>query len=253
MGWWSSLKKAVKKIVRVAKALGRIGIRLGIIAVTSFTKIYDLVFGWTGWPPKKMRVQILILKRAGTAMVADKNLLWPFIDQVTKLWKANANVSVTPYSSGNKDPLDNWLQTLDDNAPEAALHARCGASAVSDEFGEAGDYFNDKLAGWVSGIPITTYFPVTVFIVDEIDGTLGCSSNALTDYITIAKDTILIPAPEGQTTDITIAHELGHACYLSEWNTKNNMMYPDSSAIPPHRLNWFQRNLARSSRHVTFF
>lgn len=55
MGWWSKLKRAVKAVVRAV-------IRIAVIIVTSPAKIFDLVFGWLGWPPKKLRLHIAVLR-----------------------------------------------------------------------------------------------------------------------------------------------------------------------------------------------
>ena len=74
------------------------------------------------------------------------------------------------------------------------------------EFGEAGDYYAKLLAGW-NVIPISLTFPITVFVVRNLNA-LGCSMNVLGDYVIVDR--------EGLETDhITLAHEIGHACGLS--------------------------------------
>src|SRR5262245_51470856 len=155
MSWWSKVKRAVEAVVRAV-------VRAIVVVVTSPTKIWDLVFGWVGWPPKKLRLNIAVLRSPTGPLLTNLNDLQPSIDLLKQVLKDRCNVKVVPYSSGNKNEIDNWAQVLTTVAPPAALKVRCDAGAVWDEGGEAGEYFAQNTAGWVgSFIPISLAFPIT--------------------------------------------------------------------------------------------
>ncbi|MEO7404558.1 MAG: hypothetical protein ABIU95_12900 [Burkholderiales bacterium] len=171
----------------------------------------------------------------------------PAIDLLKRTLKDRCNVNVVPYSSGNKREIDNWAQVLEGTAPAAALKVRCDWGALWDEGGEAGEYFARHTAGWVGGfIPISLAFPITVFVVEEISGKAGCAVPVLTDYATVEAAEIV---SKGSST---LAHEVAHRCNLWHVNQKVNLLYPQGDRLPPYWINWWQRNLLRASRHVTF-
>jgi len=240
MGWWSKLKRAVKAVVRAV-------IRIVVIIVTAPAKIFDLVFGWLGWPPKKLRLHIAVLRSPTGPLLSNLNDLMPSIDLLRQVLQDRCNVKVVPYSSGNKNQIDNWAQILPDVAPPSALKVHCDWGALWDEGGEAGDYFAGHVAGWVgSFIPISLAFPVTIFIVEEVDAKRGCAVPVLTDYATVEASIVA-------ANDIsTLAHEVAHRCNLWHFDRKNNLLYPDSTRTPPYWLMWWQRNFLRASRHVTY-
>lgn len=247
MGWWSKVKRAVKAVVRAAKALVRAIVRVVVVIVTSPTKVFDLVFGWLGWPPKKLRLHIAVLRSPTGPLLTDLNDLRPSIDLLKKVLKDRCNVNVLPYSSGNKNEIDNWAQVLTGIAPNAALQVRCDEGAVWDEGGEAGEYFAQNTAGWVGGfIPISLAFPVTIFIVEQVAGKIGCAVPVVTDYATVAASAVK------SKDSSTLAHEVAHRCNLWHLDRKNNLVYHNSDRTPPYWLTWWQRNLLRASRHVTY-
>jgi hypothetical protein len=118
----------------------------------------------------------------------------------------------------------------------------CGAGALGEEFGEAGEFFAKHLAGW-NAIPISLTFPVTVFVVRDVEGTKGCSLGPLTDYVTLDTAGVKIAS--------TMAHEVGHACSLWHSGSQSNLMFHDDNR--GDGVKWFQKNLLRSSRHVTYW
>ena len=120
------------------------------------------------------------------------------------------------------------------------LDFHCG---IGSEFGVAGEYFAQHLAGW-NIIPISFTFPVTVFVVRSLaSGVLGCSMSAIGDYAVIDQ--------AGLLDNVTLAHEIGHACSLWHSRTSSNIMY--KSAPAGEGVKWFQKNLLRSSRHVQYW
>jgi hypothetical protein len=173
----------------------------------------------------------------------------PSVELLKKTLKDRCNVNVIPYSSGNKREIDNWAQVVTELSPPAALKVRCGWGALWDEGGEAGEYFARNAAGWVgSFIPISLAFPITVFIVEEVDASLGCAVPVLTDYATVTASAI-INKEKGSST---LAHEVAHRCNLWHVDQKENLLNPNRVLVPPYWLQWWQRNLLRASRHVTY-
>lgn len=206
-------------IVRVVTVIGAV---LGIV---------DLLFGFINWPPKKLRLHIFILTGNKGPIVTPADLT-PAIDFLKQTYKKRFNVKVLAYSKSQ-------VEIIEAQAPQAALEVVCNGS---DLFGADGDFFANHLAGW-NAIPIALTFPVTAFIISNIEDTKGCSLGPLTDYVLVDHDGVFVPS--------TLAHELGHACNLWHSGTKSNLMYhPDDRG---DEVKLFQRNLVRSSRHVTYW
>jgi len=259
---WSKFKKYLKKAWRVVKAAARAGVRVLITIVTFPFKAWDLVFGFLAWPPKKMKVHIAVLQDQGVPLIKheDLNNLLPSIELLKRVYKDNCNITVSPYSSGNEREIDNWAQILNDPPPAAALESG-GCSILGkfneEEIGDAGEYFRKHIAGWVSGIPISLSFPITVFIVksisapatppDDPDRWLGCTIPFFTDYVVVSVDALKIET-------CVIAHEIGHRCnILPEHEDRKNLMFSGNAPnLPPYMLKGWQENLVRSSRHVTY-
>ena len=135
------------------------------------------------------------------------------------------------------------VQLLDVPAPNAALNVGCNAGAFADEFGDAGDFFAQHVAGW-NAIPISMTFPITVFIVESVVNKQGCSLGPLTDYVTVT--------PDGVDNASLMTHEILHACnLLGHPVPKRNLQYGGNDR--GDEVNWLQKNIFRSSRHVTYW
>lgn len=243
MGWWSSIKKAAKKVWRVAKAVVRVVVRVVITIVNSLTfGLYDLLLGFFAWPPKKLRLHVFVLTVPASSGGGDPVPAGPAapladveaaIARTKKLYKEKFNVKVVPYSK-------TFVEVLDDpNVPASVLDFECGAGQ---EFGEAGEYLAQHLAGW-NAIPIAGTFPITVFVVRSLKGPLGCSMSVIGDYVVIAQP--------GVVDNVALAHEMGHTCSLWHSGSSDNLMYRQSPA--GEKVKWFQKNLLRSSRHVQYW
>jgi hypothetical protein len=254
MGW---LKRKLKAAVKFVKASVRISIRLVFTGWGLAVGVFDSFLGFLTWGEKKLRIQIFILTDQDGHPVVNEADLTPQIDFARKAFKDRLNVKLLPYA---KD----MVQTIEEPAPPAALNPRCGIiGGMTDDFGEAGDFFAHHLAGW-NAAPVSGTFPVTVFIVAESGSDLnGCSIGFLTDYVTVDREAVIPPTqPFGiESWDVdpiprTIAHEIGHACNLiwHAWD-RSNLMYGLHGGHQPDgdQLNWFQKNLFRSSRHVLYW
>jgi hypothetical protein len=242
MGLWSSIKKAAKKVWRVVKAVTRVVTRVAIAILNNFTfGLFDLIFGFLTWPPKRLRLHVFILTAEPSSgggdpvpggPVASTPDVQAAVDRTIKLYKDKFNVNVRPYSK-------TFIEVLDETPPPEALDFECG---FGQEFGAAGEFFAKHLAGW-NGIPISFTFPVTVFVVRSLKGPVGCS-------MWIAGDYVVISLP-GLMDNVALPHEIGHTCTLWHSGTSDNLMYKSSPA--GENVKWFQKNLLRSSRHVQYW
>lgn len=243
MGFWSKIKKAAKKVWRAAKAVVRVVVRVVITIVNSLSLgLFDFLFGFLAWPPKRLRLHVFILSTetppgggddvSPNTQVATTQLVQDAIDRTKRIYKERFNVNVRPYSK-------TFIEVINEPAPASVLDFKCGASQ---EFGEAGEYFAKHLAGW-NAIPISGTFPITVFVVRSLQGPLGCSMSVIGDYVVIAQP--------GLEDNVALAHEIGHTCSLWHSFSSNNLMYRRSPA--GEKVKWFQKNLLRSSRHVQYW
>ena len=238
MGLWSKIKKAVKKIVRVVKTVVRIVVRIVATFVNRLSwGLLDLIFGFLGWPPKRLRLHVFILwteqpPGGGDPLPTITQLAEAAIERTKRIYKDKFNVNVRPYS---KSFIEVMTQPL---APDKVLDYQC---SFGSEFGEVGEYFADHLAGW-NGIPISMTFPITVFVVRSMQE-LGCSMSVVGDYVVIAR--------EGLMDNVALAHEIGHTCGLWHSGTPTNLMFESSPA--GENVKWFQKNILRSSRHVQYW
>jgi len=240
MGFWSRLKNAVKRAVkwvaRKVKAAVRVIVRAVVFVWGLAVGLVDLLIGFIGWPPKKLRLQIFILSD-GNGPVVNPGELTPSIAYAQRVLKDRFNVKLRSYSK-------NMVEVITKQAPDYALNVCCNFCAFKEEFDKAGEYFAEHLAGW-NAIPISLTFPITVFIVNDISNKLGCSLGPLTDYVTIDIQGIKDKDPS------TMMHEMGHACNLWHSGSASNLMWAD---VPRgDGVKWYQKNLVRSSRHVTYW
>jgi hypothetical protein len=235
---WSWIKKAVKKVWRAVKAVVRVVVRVVIEIVHRLTfGLLDLLLGFFAWPPKRLRLHVFILwdqqPGGGDPLPPIEQVAQDAVDRTKRIYKDKFNVNVRPYSK-------TFIETLKGPFPDSVLDFDCG---IGPEFGEAGEFFAQNIAGW-NAIPISLTFPVTVFVVRSLKGgTLGCSLSVIGDYVVIARD--------GLMDNVALAHEIGHTCGLWHSGSSNNLMYFQSPA--GENVKWFQKNILRSSRHVQWW
>ena len=239
MGFWSKFKKAVKKIAKKVwqkvKAVARTVSRIIIEALGRLVNVVDLLFGFATWPSKYLRLHIAVLRQADGTPVVDPVDLDVAIEHVRKVLKEQLNIKLKPYGK-------TFVEVLDQPAPDYALNVSCNGGALKEEYGNAGEYFAGKLAGW-NGVPITVKFPITAFIVQDVKDKAGCSLGPLSDYVTVD--------PNGVKNISTLMHEIGHACGLWHVGSSSNLM---KANLPRGEdLRGWQKNMFRSSRHVTYW
>lgn len=236
MGWWSSLKRAVKK---AAGSLART-VKLIVKWVVDTCVVKPLKF-LTSWIPisKKIRVQIFILRnRDGIPLLYNPSSLLALEGALTfakTTFREKFDIVLKSYGKPE-------IQILKDRAPLSALKVDCDAAAIGNDIGDAGEYFEDNLAGW-NLIPISLTFPISIFIVETITDKIGCSLGAAADYVTVSV--------EGTQSESTLVHELGHCCGLYHQNNIKNLMYSDRTR--GNDVTYFQKLVVRSSRHATFY
>ncbi len=239
MGLWSSIKKAVKKVWRAVKAVVRVIVRVVVTVVGAALGVVDLLLGFIAWPPKKLTLHIFILSNNQGPVVSPDDLTQS-IEYARRVLKDRFNVNLRSYSK-------NMIEIITEPAPDYALNVCCNGCGYKEEYGEAGEFFAKHLAGW-NGIPISFRFPITVFIVNDVSKHVGCSYGFLTDYITLDVDGV-----KPKNSESAMMHEIGHACNLlgHRWAKPSELMWPDYPR--GDAVKWWQKNLVRSSRHVTYW
>jgi len=220
----------MKKIWNGLKGVKRVRVR---IIVETFHRLiinlFDILFGFLNWPEKKLKIKIFILQDSqGNAVVSPKDLNVA-IEYVKKSFKKNFNTSILPY---HKQP---FVEVLQKTPPNEVLHTKGGTGAFPEEFKITGSFFASNLCG--------SFYPVTIFIVLDIKGAAGCSLGPVTDYVTVD--------PNGAENASTLAHEIAHACGLWHHQEKSNLMWRTFKR--GDEIKWWQKNIFRSSRHVTYW
>jgi hypothetical protein len=241
MGIWSSIKRAVKGAVRWA-------VKIVTTVVMWAVNIWDFTFGFLNWPQQKLTLHIVILSKLepidGTIVpICQPSDLQPSIDQAKRILHEQFNVKLRPYAS-------QYVQVLGGLAPEAALKPSCcGADPFGQEFLEQGEWYAGQMAGWVAAIPTSLQFPITAFVVEDVVCKSGCAIGPLTDYLVIDMDGVNSTGP--RINNSTLMHEMGHCCHLWHFDGVRNLMWKNADRGDDTK--WWQRNLFRNSRHVTYW
>lgn len=137
-----SYKKSSKKVWRIIKTVIRLvikavaGLVMRIIHVIG--SLADLVYSFE----KMMMVQVLILRDSNSQGVIMETDIGTTIVTAKQIFKDRFNVAIKSYGKL-------MVQTLPKPAPSVAFDVERDEEAFSNEFGEAGEYFADNLAGWV--------------------------------------------------------------------------------------------------------
>jgi hypothetical protein len=220
----------MKKIWNGIKGVGRITARIIVETLHRLViHLFDTLFGFLNWPEKKLRVRIFILQDQQTNAVVSPAELDTAIEYAKKSFKKNFNTRLIPKSG------QQFAEVLQKKAPSKALYTKGSIGALAEEFTITGNFFASALSG--------SFYPVTAFVVLKIDHAAGCSLGPLTDYVTLD--------PDGAKNPSTLAHEIAHACGLWHLTSKSNLMWRTFSR--GDEVKWWQKNIFRSSRHVTYW
>ena len=213
------------------KGVTRVAVR---IIVESFHRvvinIFDTLFGFLNWPEKKLRVRIFILQDPQADPVVSTAALDTAIEYAKRSFKKNFNTRLLPHRSTQQ-----FAEVLQKKAPDEALYTKGSTGALIEEFTITGNFFAANLSG--------LFYPVTAFVVLDIDHASGCSLGPLTDYVTLD--------PEGAKNVSTLAHEIAHACGLWHLKSEANLLWRTSAR--GDEVKWWQKNIFRGSRHVTYW
>jgi hypothetical protein len=249
MGIWSTIKNAAKKTWRVVKGVVRWAVKLVATVVMWAINIWDFLFGFLNWPQKYLTLHIVILSKIDPidmkiVPVCQPSDLQSSIDQAERILRERVNVKLRPYAP-------QFAQILGGVAAQAALNPSCcGLTPAWEEFREQGEWYAGHTAGWVTGIPISLRFPITAFVVEDVQCKAGCAIGPTADYLVIDMDGVNSTGP--RLNNSTLMHEIGHCCHLPHWFVGvQNLMWP--GADRGDETKWWQRNLFRNSRHVTYW
>lgn len=242
---WSRIKRAAKKVWRAVKAAARVLVKVVLGAVMRVLHIIGSALDPIYMVKKKMRIQVIVLRESELQGLVPEQDLDAAVNTAKQIFLDKFKVEISAYGK----PI---VQTLPDVAPAHALDVHCDGAAFKEElFGEAGEYFAGKVAGWVA-VPISLRFPVTVFVVRSIKDKLGCSI-PIADYVTLSA-TPKTPGSTvtGVTSLTTLAHELAHTCLLMHRDhDKANLLYPEHTRGT--NVTKWQRWVVRTSRHCTWW
>jgi hypothetical protein len=242
--------------------------------------IPDMVFTTIGiMPEKKLRLGVIILLNKDRQPTASDDAVLRAVQYMINVYRSELNVRVIPARDTNgwtwpfsRDQLptadflyhDHTIASID------LLDVRSDHEGLLDNLGPVGSAFNLKMADLVltsAGRRLIGYgAPIIAFAVERVhvgsDEKDGFSPGPLADWVAIefrnnSADTSAAPNPTDLTAEkylrsvSDLAHECGHACSLPHWPNDSYLMYGDKPRQGGF-LVW-QKAIARSSRHVTFF
>lgn len=223
---------AGNRLLYLIKGLVRAIIRILVeIVHRVLINIFDTLFGFLNWPEKKLRIRVYLLPTQTKEPEIFPDHLNTAINYTKEVFRKNFNVSVIPVRNNNQT----FAEVLETIPPYEVLHTKGSSGALVEEFKLAGNFFASNLRA-----PI---YPVTVFVVVSIKGATGCSLGPMTDYVTL---------DHGAARDTSIlAHELAHACGLWHLQDKENLLW--NRKTRGDKTRWWQKNIFRGSRHVTYW
>ncbi|MBP7998471.1 MAG: hypothetical protein KA314_26910 [Chloroflexi bacterium] len=187
-------------------------------------------------PVKKIRIQVVILRDEQGAPLAEPQEVDHCWQAMEEVFMREARVKVVP--------IEPRIITLPKPAPVEALDVHCTDGAWQEDCDIAGNYFRphtvhtpwSKWTGYAS--------PVTVFVVRTVSTIGGCSLGPLTEYVTLKAKMFRVKNPR------VMAHEVGHACFLTHTDDPERLMYPKG---PGANLTFREKLIMRNSRHVTYW
>jgi hypothetical protein len=243
---WGWIKKKVKRVARVVWNFVK-GVVSTILQVTKWLVntllgIPDLLltlFGIMPW--KKVRVQAVVLLNAKRVPVADREAVQQAVELATAVFATEVKVRL-------EQPLGH-VTLHPEAAPTEVLVVGCDAAILGAQFTGVGGWFRSNQIRRPAGTFLGYGEPVTVFVVSNVLGKMGCAPPGfMADYAVIDPDAL--QGPEGAR--LTLAHEVGHACNLFHPFGSGTLAQGDSTGRPRRLARW-QKAIFRGSPHVTYW
>lgn len=238
---WGWVKKAAKAVGNVVRGVGSTVVQVVKAVVHRFIGIPEFIGTLFGWmPEKQIAVEALILTKGGVPLATLPDVQ-DVLDRASKVFRDEARVRIVNRQGGK--PL-----ILAASVPSRNLSVTCRAIKVfSSNFSSVGAWFRDHQVGKVSGTVLGYGHPVTVFVVENVEGdNSGCCPGFLSDYAVIDPGALA----GGTGKKLTLAHEVAHACGLWHYRSATNLMKHASAARTGH-MSRLQKAILRSSGHVT--
>jgi len=220
----------IKKLWHIIRGIAGIATRIVIeVPHRLIINLFDTLFGFLNWPEKKLRIRIFILCDEQGNPVCSPVDPEASITHAQKIFKKNFNVRLLPHHK------ESFVKILPKKSCSEVLYTKGGPGALEEEFKIAGSFFASNLSG--------VFYPVTAFVVIKIKGACGCSLGPISDYVTLDHF--------GAKQTSTLAHELAHACGLWHVKKRSNLLYRYNDR--QDEIEWWQKNIFRSSRHITYW
>lgn len=243
MGFWSSVKKKVKKAVKkVVKTVKKV-IKAVKEVVNRVVGAIDFIASLIGIRPKKyLRLQIFILKSHGKPVMNLHD-----VDQILAMTKRIFEEKLNIEIRRTNLVVEEFIEVKSEDTPEEYLNIDCSFSGA---FSDAADYFEDIS---IYTRDQTSAFiwdwlgygePVFAFTVKSISGDkLGCAYPVASSFCVIT--------PKAGLT--TLAHEICHLCWLGDRNSNDkNLMSSQRDRDLDYKLTRWQISVVRNSRYVVY-
>lgn len=266
-GWVLSLLALVAELIFAIPYVGRFLQWLWNVVVLNLVwlvvNLVDAALYLVGVrPQKKLRICTIILRdEAGNPVAAVADVV-DMINDAIAVFLRECNVQILnsaplQFSSGlsfESIRADaSWIQIDGRPASAALLDTACDEPAFGDDLSNVGPEYQVKSAtscffgNWRNLVGLGT--PVTVLVVRSIARPTLFSGCCLwvSNYLTLSAGFI----PSGRP-NVTLAHELGHACNLFHLTDPTNLMDTTSPGPSGSMLRFWQELLIRASRHVSY-
>jgi len=253
MGLWSSIKKGAKKawngIKKAAKTVYR-AVKNVVKAFVSIVRRIMKILGFIGSllgirPRKQMMLRIVILKNDQGLPVVPRREVERWVSVAKHIYLDRCNVQLTHahltdavkqkyFEDGISLPTEFPIVAVaEKNAPDEALDVP--GATISAWNGDL-DYFR-QLLGAEYAKPTVTGSVVR----DVSGGSRGFAWGMITD--------IFLVDPTALST--SVAHEMGHLCWLLHRKKAGNLMTPGRADAASHLTRW-QISVIRSSKYATY-
>lgn len=235
---WGWIKRAARAVGNFVRGVANAVFQAVKWVVHTVVGLLDGILTLIGWMPwKKISVQGVILVDEKREPLADRDAVQAVIDLAASVFADQMHVRLIQ---------PGHVTILAEIPPKDVLEPGCDASILGAQFTSVGAWFRSHQWPSPAGTFLGYGHPVTVFVVRDVIGKMGCAPPGfLADYAVIDPDAL--SGDEGAR--LTLAHEVGHACNLWHWD--GTLMKKEHSGRPRTLRRW-QKALFRGSPHVTY-